>query len=111
MPDTKEEVEKIDEASINAYMEAVEANGEAPLEKERITYYTQRYNGVKATYKALLLQKEEAQQYRDKEQKDNLISKLTPAFRQNYIERLAVVTELRKLGQVIDDPYVPLSKI
>lgn len=112
--ETKEEVkkdaEKIEEAEYNAYMEAVAANGEIPKESERKDYYKARYNNVKTVYKSLILQKEEAEGYRDKDQKKLWLDKLTPAFRDNYRERIRIVTELRTLGEKVDDPFVPLSK-
>lgn len=111
MADEKKDAEvKVEEAAINAYMDGP-SNGEAVKDDDRKAYYKQRYNGVKSTYKFLVLQKEEAEAYKDKAHKAQLLNKLTPLFRENYIERLAIVTELRKLGETVDDQFVPLSKV
>jgi len=99
MPD-----QKVEEAEINAYME--NANGEGPNERDRKDYLTARYENVKAQYKFLLLQREEA----DGRKADDDMNKLTAAFRENYKARRYVVTELRRMGQAVDDKFVPTSQ-
>ena len=101
--------DKVEEVALNAYMDAVGANGEAKTDDDRRSYYRKRLVEVKMTYKSLILQKEEAEGYKA-DRREAMLNKLTPIFRDNYGERVRVVTELRKLGEVVDDPFVPLSK-
>lgn len=95
-----------EQGELNAYMDAVHANGmEALTDAERLEYYKGRYEKVKVTYRSLLLQKEEA----DGRKSEDALTALAPAFRQNFVARRFVVSELRKLGATVDDPYVPMS--
>lgn len=98
-----------EEAAFNAYMEAVGANGEATTDEKRKVYYQTRYQAIRAAYAELLLQKEEHEGYKS-ELRERSLAKLTPIFRENYLARVRIVVELRKLGEKVDDPFVPLSK-
>lgn len=103
--------ERIEEAAINAYMDGAAANGEALSDEDRKVYFKKRYADVRSSYKYLMLQREETQCYKDKAHKDQVMTKLTALFRENYDDRVTVVIELRKLGEKVDDPFVPLSKV
>ena len=95
-----------EQADLDAYIEGVKDNeGDEPTKEERIAYYWARYEKVKATYAHLKLQKEEAEGRKSQEALSSVLS----AFRQNFIARRFVVAELRKLGEEVKDPYIPLS--
>lgn len=103
--------ERLEEAAINAYMDGASANGESLNDDERKLYFKKRYSDIRSSYKYLMLQREETQCYKDKTHKEQVTAKLTVLFRENYDDRVTVVTELRKLGEKVDDPFVPLSKV
>ncbi len=98
--------EKIEEAAINQYMAA----GVTITDQEKISYFQSRLKNILDGYRFLRLQKEEYDRYTEKGHREDLLSKLTRLFRENYSERVAVVTELRRLGVKVDDQFVPLSK-
>jgi hypothetical protein len=95
-----------EQGELSAYMEAVHADGmDAITDAERLEYYRGRYDKIKATYRSLLLQKEEADGRKDEE----ALTALAPHFRRNFVARRHVVSELRKLAETVSDPYVPTS--
>jgi hypothetical protein len=104
MPEEKKiEERKIEEAEVNAYMEC--ADGQKPNENERRDWLRARYMDVIREYKQLLLLKEEVE-YR---KNDEAMNRLTQSFRENYKTRRWVVTELRKIGDTVEDKFVPRS--
>lgn len=105
MDERKDRRVVFEQAALDAYIEGVHANGEGPNEADRIAYYLNRYEEVKAAYRKLLLQREEAEERR----MDESLPGILAHFRTNYSARLHVVKELRKLGQTVDDPYVPAA--
>jgi len=92
-----------EEAEINAYMEA---DYRLPEERQ-IAYLKQRHTEIALEYENLKLQKSECE---GRKYEDGL-RRLQQIFRDNYIARKVVVTELRKLGEPVADPFVPLSKV
>lgn len=101
--DASKVVVTFEQAELDAYMEAVHANGEKPTDDARVAYYLDRYEAIKETYMSLLLQKEEAEGRKS----GDAMNALTPAFRANFVARRFVVGQLRKLGREVEDPYVP----
>lgn len=99
MPD----VDTVEEAEINAYMEPDES--ESPSREEQINYYRARYEQVKNEYKLLVLQKGEAEARKN----EDILNRITTAFRENYKTRKVVVKELRTLGEPVEDRVVPIS--
>jgi len=95
--------EDLEEAQINAYMEAVNANGEGPTDAERLAYLKARLFQVQAEYKALVLQRHEVEARKNEE----LLNKITSSFRENWKARKYVVTELRKCGETVEDKFIP----
>lgn len=101
----KDEMAEPEEAEINAYME--ETNGEGPNDDEFLTYLKMRYEQVKSDYKSLQLQRAEAEARKEA----NLLNKLTAAFRSNYKARRWAVIQLRIVGEIIQDRFIPRSTI
>lgn len=101
----KDEGADPEEAQVNAYMETPHSD-EEPTDKERLYYLRQMYEQVKADYKALMLRKEQAERMKD----DQELNQLTPLFRRNFKRRVDCVVELRKIGEIAKDPWVPSSK-
>lgn len=99
---------KVEEAEILAYMGS---EVELPSVADRKSYFLKRLGNVRDVYLYLKLQQEEADAYKDKGYREQTIGKLQKLFRENYTERVTVVTELRKMGEKVDDPFVPLSKV
>jgi len=97
---------ELEEAEIDAYMDLEIQDAEAPQPEERLSYLQTRYAQVKNDYKVLQLQKAEAEAKKD----ENMLNKLRGLFRENFKGRKYTVTELRKLGQKVEDPYVPEKK-
>ena len=95
----KEKVE-VEEAEVNAYMESV-AN-EAPTNEEYIQYARARYDQIKKEYRALKLQKAEA----DARKSEDILNRITQAFRENFSARKWAVAELRSLGEEVNDPFI-----
>lgn len=95
-----------EQGALDAYIEGVGSNGEGPTDADRTAYYLNRYEEVKAAYRKLLIQREEA----EARKMDESLPGVLAHFRVNYSARLHVVRELRRLGQVVNDPFVPLSK-
>lgn len=99
----KEKSSEPEEAEINMYMES--ADGEAPSEEQWKEYWKVRYKQVKADYQTLQMQKGENDTVKRKEIEVQLVQ----AFKNNYKERKNVVIELRRLGEKIEDRFVPKS--
>lgn len=108
MADVKAGAEKpkTEEAEVNAYMEAENSGIEAPSEADRRAYLWKRYRETVDLYVALQLQKEECVGVKS----ESLMNSLTAHFRDNYKARRWIVTELRKMGEKVDDKFVPLSQ-
>lgn len=110
-PVEEEEKKEIDAAAdpepaeLDAYMDEASADGEGPDEDDRREYLKKRYDQVKAEYKNLLLQKEEA----DARKNSELQNQITTAFRENYKSRRWTVIELRRMGEKVKDRHVPKS--
>ena len=85
------------EAELHEYME----KGEVILE-EWLAYVTARYDESKAQYRHLVMQKREAVM----QKRNDIIEKLLTVFRSNLAVRRWAVTELRSLGQKIEDPFI-----
>lgn len=88
-----------------AYMAGHSAEG--PTDAERRAFQKRRHNNVRDIYLFRRLQKEEYESYRDKDFRETQLNRLQGEFRDNYIERLGVVSELRALGEQVVDPLVP----
>ena len=94
----------VEEAEVNAYMDAV---AETPEEKTKKLYTKSRYEGIKSEYRTLRLAKDEAAARKDEKR----ITELTPAFRENFKARKWAVTTLRQMGETVEDPFIPLSAV
>lgn len=103
--------DKVEEAEVLAYMHFDAPVSELATEEDRVAYYRKRLNEVEDTYRYLKLQQEEVEQYKDKSYREATMNKLKLLYRQNYTERVAVVTALRKCGAKVEDRFVPLSKV
>lgn len=97
MSDKKDDIEQ---GTIDAYVDNEVA--EAVTDAEKAEYLSMRLEGVKRDYKFLRLQQVEAEARKD----DQLIGKLTTAFRENYKARKYCVQSLRALGQKAEDPFI-----
>lgn len=95
-----EKKDEIEQGTIDAYMDNEVA--EAIQNEDRIAYLKGRLEAVKHDYKALRLHQCEAEAKKD----EQTISKLTAGFRENYKARKYVVTQLRALGQTVEDPFI-----
>lgn len=93
------------EAEINVYMES--PDGQGPKEDDRKAYLKGRHEEVKRDYKILCLQKEEAQGCK----REDMLNQLTTAFRNNWKARRYVVVELRRMGEQVEDSFVPKSAV
>lgn len=91
--------DKIEEAEVNAYMEA---EAEKPKDDVRKLYLKSRYESIKAAYRDLRLYKEEAEQRKDEKR----VTELTPQFRDNFKARKWAVTMLREMGETVEDPFI-----
>jgi hypothetical protein len=83
---------------------------ESPNDAERVAFKRKRHQDVRDLYKYRRLEKEEFESYRDKDYRDSQINKLQGQFRDNYIERLTVVTTLRAMGHEVVDDLIPLTR-
>lgn len=99
-----------EEAQFSAYMEGANAGSDVPQDTDRKTYYYSRLKEIRDAYKQLLIEKEEIDGYKNAAHREPMVAKLLSLFRTNYLARVRIVTELRKLGEVVEDPFVPSSK-
>lgn len=97
-----------EELEIEAYIDQIPTGPDAPTEKDRKDYLKGRYTFCKDQAKALQLQKEELDGIPTKESKQTMEA-IRAAFSQNYRVRKYCVTELRKLGEKIEDKFIPNS--
>lgn len=111
IPSAREDSDKVEEAEVLAYMAHEGPASELPTEIDRKDYYLKRYGEIRGAYVYLKLQQEEAEKYKDKSYREKLVDKLKALYRKNQTERIAVVITLRRMGQKVDDPFVPLSRI
>lgn len=100
-----ENKQPFEEAQILSYMEAALK----PDRESRRAYLISRLEEIKGFYTKLKLQKEEIETYRDPAYKETVMARLSVLFRNNYAERVAVVTSLRQMGERVDDPFVPVT--
>lgn len=89
---------KAEEAAVDAYMDGVSE----PSEMERVIYLRRRYVEVGFEYKTLLQIKEEATKTSNQMQ----LGQVRDGMMANYKARKYVVTELRKLGQKVEDKFI-----
>lgn len=85
------------ETELREYME----KGAVILEEWR-GYVSARYDETKVQYRMLTMQKREAVE----QGRTDIIEKLLPVFRSNLAVRKWAVTELRQLGEKIEDPFI-----
>lgn len=95
--------EKVEEGALDAYLDQEKANGEGPTSEERIAYLKARYAQIKAAYKSLVLQIDEA----DGRGMKDVGVKLREDARENYKARKWAVKQLRASGETVEDKYVP----
>jgi hypothetical protein len=95
----------VEQGEIDAYADSENAGTAGPTGDERQAYLRARYEQIKIEYKSLQLQQEE---YKCSK-RDELVQKVREAFGHNYAARKYVVRELRKVGEKIEDKFVPLS--
>ena len=98
----KEAAEPLEPGIIDAYMDEDNAGAEKPTAEEWKDYLIGRYETIKAQYKGLIVSKREASVGKRHEWENSLNDK----FSENYKQRKVVVTELRKAGVKVDDPFV-----
>lgn len=99
-----EKKEEVEEAEVNAYMEA-ELNGDL-TDDDRKEFLTLRLDKIKAEYRGLRMLKEEY----EKTKNPDALNQLSGDFRKNFLVRRYCVTELRRLGDKVEDQFVPDSK-
>ena len=105
-----EKKEKPEEEILAEYMDGVGANGETPTDEDRKKYWHSCYENVKRSYKGLLISREDIDGM-PKSRQDQAKTQLVEQFRINRQDRFHVVKELRKLGEKVDDNFVPLSAV
>ena len=98
----KKSMRNPEEAVINKYMDGPPGKDEALTDEDRLGYRRGRYENIKAVYKGLMLQKEEAQEKKS----EDILNKLTAAFRENWVDRNWAVTKLRCSGEAVIDPFI-----
>lgn len=96
--------DEVEEAEVNAYMDA---EAEKPQDDIRKLYLKQRYEGIKSEYRSLRLAKEEAEQRKDEKR----VTELTTHFRDNFKARKWAVTNLRQMGEEVEDPFIAKSAV
>lgn len=102
--------EKIEEAEVLSYMSTDGPATELATGEDRKDYYKKRLGEVDDVYRYLKLQQEEAEKYQDKVYRERVMGKLKTLYRQNYVERVTVVGSLRKMGVMVEDCFVPVSR-
>lgn len=105
--DHKDEPEEL---AVEAYIDQITKSDEAPSETERKQYLNARYQFVKDQAKRLQLEKMELEAIKT-DQKNQLLMNIRATFTENYKIRKYCVTELRKLGEKIEDKFIPLSAV
>lgn len=103
--------DKVEEAEVVAYMSREAPPTELATEQDRKDYFRKRIADVEDVYRYLKLQQEEVEKYQDKAYREATMGRLKAQYRHNYVERVAVVTALRRLGIPVEDRFVPLSKV
>lgn len=96
------------ELEVEAYMDQLTQSPEAPTTKEQVEYLNARYVYIKDQAKRLQLEKSEIEGSKA-DSKAQGIATIRAAFAENYKARKYVVTELRRLGEKIEDRFIPLS--
>ncbi len=96
-PQAKEDVE---EAAVDAYAEASLLK---PSDSETIAYLRKRLEDINTEYKTLKMIRAESEATGNKQILQNIMG----GFRENFKVRKYVVAALRKMGQPVDDPFVP----
>ncbi len=99
-----------EELEVEAYMDQLPSGPEAPTDKDRKDYLNARYTFVKDQAKRLQLEKAELESVKT-ESKKQVMDNIRSAFAENYRIRKYCVTELRKLGEKIEDKFIPLSAV
>ena len=108
MSDTAEKTKEPEELSVEAYIDQFSRSTEAPSDDERKQRYQLRYKFIKDEAKRLQMEKEELEATNSKS-KEQMLTQIRTAFTENYKSRKAIVIELRKLGEKVDDKFIPLS--
>jgi hypothetical protein len=103
MDSRDQKVGDLDEADIDRYMDAENANGAGPTAKERTDFLRARHKAICDEYKSLMLLREEAKATENKQR----LAQLREAFEANYRTRKWVVRELRAAGETVEDRFVP----
>jgi hypothetical protein len=97
-----------EDLAVEAYMDQIKSSPEAPSEKDRKEYLKARYEFIKAQAIRLQLEKHELESVKA-DQKQQMLANIRTAFAENYKVRKYCVTELRKLGEKIEDQFIPNS--
>lgn len=97
-----------EDLAVEAYMDQFLKTSDAPTDEERKARYQLRYKFIKEEAKRLQMDREEIEANSSKN-KEQMLQSIRAAFTENYKSRKAIVTELRKLGEKIEDPFIPLS--
>lgn len=98
------------ELEVEAYMDRLKESEDAPKDDERREYYRNRYKFIKDQAKRLQLEREELEATKSKN-REQVLTQIRQAFTENYQSRKAIVTELRKLGEKIEDSLIPNSAV
>jgi hypothetical protein len=107
---SKDAEKEPEELAVESYMDRIKASEEGPSDGDRKEWYQLRYKFIKDQAKRLQLEREEIEATSSKK-KDEMLANIRAAFTDNYKSRKAIVTELRKLGEKVDDQFIPLSAI
>ena len=99
-----------EELAVEAYMDQLGGSSEAPTEEERKAYLKRQYEGVKATAKSLQLERAVIERM-DGKKREDAMNNMRGAFAENYKFRKIIVTEMRKLGEKVEDQFIPLSAV
>lgn len=100
--------EEPEELAVEAYMDQFSKSAEAPTDAERVERLLVRYQYIKDEAKRLQCEREEIEATTVKN-KEQILTTIRNAFTENFKYRKAIVTELRRLGQIVDDKFIPLS--
>lgn len=99
-----------EELAVEAYIDQLQTSSEAPTHDERVTYLKQQYANTKSGAKSLQLERSVIERM-DGKKKDDAMNAMRTAFAENYKFRKVIVTELRKMGEKVEDQFIPLSAI
>jgi hypothetical protein len=97
-----------EELEVEAYMDQFNKSEDAPTDDERKARYHQRYKFIKDEAKRLQMDREEIEAGASKN-KEQLLQQVRAAFTENFKSRKAIVTELRRLGEKVEDKFIPLG--